>query len=179
LPKVEVQYANVVFLFLQDAFVLCRVTKRNDWALDNDNEVGNRNSHLEQLDDAATSAVSTVKPEDAAASVICPEESNHAATPVGSAELSNDGAQAAITPDSTSPNGGNDLETWLEELLDPSPSFNLVADSGSADLSLTEQCAESSVSFCGSQSFWTFLSKLRCQSISFSQCCSYMSLKKQ
>lgn len=100
---------------------------------------------MEQLDDAATSFVSTVKAEDAAASVVCPEESNHAATPVGSAELSNDVAQAAITPDSTFPNGGNELETWLEELLDPSPSFNLVA--GAADVSLTEQCAESSVSF--------------------------------
>ncbi|KAG0537171.1 hypothetical protein BDA96_03G125100 [Sorghum bicolor] len=129
---------------MKDAFVLCRVTKRSDWALDNDNEVGNRNSHLEQLDDAATSVVSTVKPEDAAASVICPEESNHAATPVGSAELCNDVAQAAITPDSRSPNGGIELETWLEELLDPSPSFNLVADTGSAGVSLTEQCAESS-----------------------------------
>ena len=109
--------------------------------------MGNRNSHLEQLDDAATSVVSTVKPEDAAASVICSEESNHATTPVGSAELSNDVAQAAITPDSTFPNGGNELETWLEELLDPSPSFNLVVDTGSAEVSPTEQYAESSVSF--------------------------------
>ncbi|ONM31157.1 NAC domain-containing protein 74 [Zea mays] len=133
---------------MKDAFVLCRVTKRNDWSLDNDNEVGNRSSHLEQPD-AATSVVSTVKPEDVAASVICPEESNHATTPIGSAELSNDVAQAAITPaaitpDSTTPNGGNELETWLQELLDPSPPFNLVADTGSADVCPTEQYAESS-----------------------------------
>lgn len=109
--------------------------------------MGNKNPHLEQLDAAATSVVSTVKPEDAAASVVCPEESNHATTPVGSAELTNDVAQAAITPDSASPNDGNELEVWLEELLDPSPSFNIVADTGSADVSLTEQYSESSVSF--------------------------------
>lgn len=113
--------------------------------------MGNRNAHLEQLDDASTSVASTVKPEVASTSVISPEESNHAATPVGSAELCNDVAQVAITPDSTSPNGGSELDVWLAELLDPSPSFNIVADTGSADVSLTEQYAESSVSFRGSQ----------------------------
>ncbi|AQK89501.1 Putative NAC domain transcription factor superfamily protein [Zea mays] len=130
---------------MKDAFVLCRVTKRSDWELDN--EVGNRYPHLEQLDAAAASVASTVKPEDAVATVICPEESNRAATPVGSDELSNDVGQEPITPDSSPPNGGKELEVWLEELLDPSPSFNLVADTRSADVSLTDQYAESSVSF--------------------------------
>ncbi|OEL33627.1 NAC domain-containing protein 74 [Dichanthelium oligosanthes] len=131
---------------MKDAFVLCRVTKRNDWALENDNEVDNRNPHPQQLndaatsvvsavkpEDAATSVVSAVKPEDAAASVICAEEPNHVATPVGSAELSNDVSIAAIAADTASPNGSNELEAWLEELLDPSPSFNPVADAGSAN----------------------------------------------
>uniref|UniRef100_A0A804QHM5 NAC domain-containing protein n=2 Tax=Zea mays TaxID=4577 RepID=A0A804QHM5_MAIZE len=127
---------------MKDAFVLCRVTKRSDWELDN--EVGNRYPHLEQLDAAAASVASTVKPEDAVATVICPEESNRAATPVGSDELSNDVGQEPITPDSSPPNGGKELEVWLEELLDPSPSFNLVADTRSADVSLTDQYAESS-----------------------------------
>jgi 5,10-methenyltetrahydromethanopterin hydrogenase len=66
-----VQYADVVFLVLQDAFVLCRVTKRSDWALENDNEVGDRNPHHQQQIDAATSIV---KPEDAATAVVNPED---------------------------------------------------------------------------------------------------------
>ncbi|WVZ71734.1 hypothetical protein U9M48_020281 [Paspalum notatum var. saurae] len=119
----------------KDAFVLCRVTKRNDWALenDNDNEVGSRNPHLKQVNDADTPVVSAVKPEDAAASVI-----------FGSAELSNDVAMVATTADTASPNSGNELEAWLEELLDPSFSFNPAADTGLANVSRTEQYAESS-----------------------------------
>ena len=81
-------------------------------------------------EDAATSVV---KPEDAAASVICAGESN-------------DVAMASITADKGSPNGSNELEEWLEELLDPSPSFNPLPDTGCAILPLSEQYAESSVS---------------------------------
>ncbi|XP_062207748.1 NAC domain-containing protein 74-like isoform X2 [Phragmites australis] len=125
---------------MKDAFVLCRVTKRNDWALENDNEVGNRNPHLQQLNDAGTSVVSAEKPEDPAASAICAEEQNHVATPVAGAELSNDVAMKAFTADT--PDDDNELEAWLEELFDPS--FNPVVDTGSTDLSLNEQHAESS-----------------------------------
>lgn len=145
-----------MFLVLQDAFVLCRVTKRNDWALENGNEVGNdndvenRNPHPQQPNSAVTSVVvSAVKPEDAAASIICAEEPNHISTPAGSAQLSNDVAMAAITSDTASPNGSNELEleAWLEEMVDHSPSFNPVPDIGSSVPSVTEQYAESSVSF--------------------------------
>lgn len=148
------QYANVAFLVLQDAFVLCRVTKRNDWALENDNEVGNgneevgsRNPHPQQPNGAATSVVIAVKPEDAAASVNCAEELNHVAAPVGSAQLSNDVSMDGITADTAPLNGSNELDALLESLLDNSPSFNPVPDTGSAAPPLTEQYAESLVSF--------------------------------
>ncbi|CAO2162041.1 unnamed protein product [Urochloa humidicola] len=163
---------------MKDAFVLCRVTKRTDWALDNDNEVGVRNPHPQQPIDAAAAVLSVVKPEDAAASVICAEESgdrnpdpqqpidaatsvvsvtkpedaaasvisaeepNLVATPVSTAQLSNDVGMADITADTESPNSSNELKAWLEELLDPS--FNPVPDTSSAILSLTEQYAQSS-----------------------------------
>ncbi|XP_062190647.1 NAC domain-containing protein 74-like [Phragmites australis] len=125
---------------MKDAFVLCRVTKRNDWALENGNEVGNRNPHPQQQNDTATSVVSAEKQEDAAASVICAEEQNHVATPAVSAELSNDVAMTAITASTL--NGDNELQAWLEELFDPS--FNPAVDTGPADLSLNEQHDESS-----------------------------------
>lgn len=147
-----------MFLVLQDAFVLCRVTKRNDWALENgngnevgnDTDVENRNPNPQQPNSAVTSVVvSAVKPEDAAASVICAEDPNQVATPAGSAQLSNDVAMAASTGDTASPNGSNevDLDALLEEMLDSSPSFNSVPDIGSSVPFVTEQYAESSVSF--------------------------------
>ncbi|KAJ1283184.1 hypothetical protein BS78_03G108500 [Paspalum vaginatum] len=129
---------------MKDAFVLCRVTKRSDWVLENDNEVGSRNPQLQQVNDADIPVVSAVKPEDAAASVICPEEPNHVATPGGSAELSNDVAMVPTAADTASPNSSNEMEAWMEELLDPSFPFNPASDTGSANVSLTEQCAESS-----------------------------------
>jgi hypothetical protein len=143
---------------MKDAFVLCRVTKRSDWALENDNEVGDRNPHHQQQIDAATSivkpedaatavvnpedaATSVVKPEDAATSVVKPEDATASLICAGE---SNDVAMASITADKESPNCSNELEAWLEELLDPSPSFNPLPDTGSAILPLTEQYAESS-----------------------------------
>nr|CAB3472724.1 unnamed protein product [Digitaria exilis] len=140
---------------MKDAFVLCRVTKRNDWALENgngnkvgnDTDVENRNPNPQQPNSAVTSVVvSAVKPEDAAASVICAEDPNQVATPAGSAQLSNDVAMAAITSDTASPNGSNevDLDALLEEMLDSSPSFNSVPDIGSSVPFVTEQYAESS-----------------------------------
>ncbi|CAL4964337.1 unnamed protein product [Urochloa decumbens] len=155
---------------MKDAFVLCRVTKRSDWSLDNDNEVGDRNPHPQQPIDAATAVLSAVKPEDASASVICAEESDngnsHPQQPIDAAtsvvsvvkpedaaasvicaeelNLPGDAAMAAVTADAASPNGSNEMNAWLEELLDASPSFNPVADNGSAFLYLTEQYAESS-----------------------------------
>ncbi|PUZ57391.1 hypothetical protein GQ55_5G426800 [Panicum hallii var. hallii] len=143
---------------MKDAFVLCRVTKRSDWALENDNEVGDRNPHHQQQIDAATSVVnpedaatsvvnpedaatSVVKPEDAATSVVKPEDATASLICAGE---SNDVAMASITADKESPNCSNELEAWLEELLDPSPSFNPLPDTGSAILPLTEQYAESS-----------------------------------
>ncbi|CAL4950622.1 unnamed protein product [Urochloa decumbens] len=154
---------------MKDAFVLCRVTKRSDWALDNDNEASDRNPHPQQPIDAATAVLSAVKPEEAAASVICAEESvdknphpqqridaatsvvsvvkpEDAAASVICAEelnLSGDIAMAAVTADTASPNGSNEMVAWLEDFLDLSPSFNPVADNGSGVLS-TEQYAESS-----------------------------------
>ncbi|KAL6850518.1 hypothetical protein ACP4OV_021145 [Aristida adscensionis] len=118
---------------MKDAFVLCRVTKRDDWALENDNEVSNRNPHQQKLNDAATSVANVEEPQDAAASVIC-EEPNHVAAPV-SAEHSNDVAMPANTSDTATPNADNELQAWLEGLLDPP---------FSPDLSLYEQHAESS-----------------------------------
>ncbi|KAG2587825.1 hypothetical protein PVAP13_5NG169900 [Panicum virgatum] len=147
---------------MKDAFVLCRVTKRSDWALDNDNEAGDRNPHHQQQIDASTSVVkpehaatSVVNPEDAATSVLNPEDAamsvvkpEDAAASVICAGESNDVAMASITADKESPNGSNELDEWLEELLDPSPSFNPLPDTGCAILPLSEQYAESSNTGC-------------------------------
>ncbi|GJN06212.1 hypothetical protein PR202_ga23917 [Eleusine coracana subsp. coracana] len=54
-----------------DAFVLCRVTRRDDWALENDNGVGNRNPHPQHLSDAVTAVVVVEKQEEATSSGIC------------------------------------------------------------------------------------------------------------
>jgi len=147
---------------MKDAFVLCRVTKRSDWALDNDNEAGDRNPHHQQQIDASTSVVkpehaatSVVNPEDAATSVLNPEDAamsvvkpEDAAASVICAGESNGVAMASITADKESPNGSNELDEWLEELLDPSPSFNPLPDTGCAILPLSEQYAESSNTGC-------------------------------
>ncbi|CAO2203109.1 unnamed protein product [Urochloa humidicola] len=150
---------------MKDAFVLCRVTKRSDWALDNDNEVGDRNPHPQQPTDAATAVLSAVKPEDAAASVICAEESGdrstHSQQPIDAVtsvvsvmkpedaaasvicaeelNLSGDVDMTAVTADAASPNGSTEMYAWLEGFLDAP-----VADNDSVILSLTEQYAESS-----------------------------------
>ncbi|KAL6626472.1 hypothetical protein ACP70R_030198 [Stipagrostis hirtigluma subsp. patula] len=134
---------------MKDAFVLCRVTKRDDWALENDNEGGNRNPDPPQLNDAATSVVSAEVPENAAASVVsvevpenaaasvnCAEEVNHDA-PFG-AGLSNDAATLAsdtVIPD-------DEMQQWLKGLIDYS--FSPVVDTGFMDPCLNEQHAESS-----------------------------------
>jgi len=175
-----VQYADVVFLVLQDAFVLCRVTKRSDWALENDNEAGDRNPHHQQQIDASISVVkpehaatSVVNPEDAATSVVNPEDAatsvvkpEDAAASVICAGESNGVAMASITADKESPNGSNELDEWLEELLDPSPSFNPLPDTGCAILPLSEQYAESSVSLTLAVALG-FLGKLHRLSLNF------------
>ncbi|KAK3163525.1 hypothetical protein QOZ80_1AG0004820 [Eleusine coracana subsp. coracana] len=56
---------------MKDAFVLCRVTRRDDWALENDNGVGNRNPHPQHLSDAVTAVVVVEKQEEATSSGIC------------------------------------------------------------------------------------------------------------
>jgi hypothetical protein len=158
LPKDVNQYANVVVNCLQDAFVLCRVTRRDEWALENDNGVGNRNPHPQHSTDTATSVVIAAKQEDPATSVViaakqedagasvviaqkhedaatlgtCVGEPNHVGTPA-SAELSNDVAQTAFM--AHSPNSNSDMQAWMDSLLfSPNP----VVDTGSAGLSLIE-----------------------------------------
>jgi hypothetical protein len=112
---------------MKGAFVLCKVTKRIDWASESGNEVNN--PHPEQPTVAATSVVSLEQPDAAAASVLSPE-------------LTNNDATLAATAHTTTLDGDDELQGWLEELIDPS--FAHVVDPVSADLFLDEQNAESS-----------------------------------
>ena len=118
----------MVFLFLQDAFVLCKVTQRIDWTSENGNQAGNSNPHPQQSNAAAISAVSVEQPDTGA-------------------EQPSDVASVVITANTETPDGEEGLQQWLEELIDPSfdPSFTTVVDSVSAEPSLDEQNAESSV----------------------------------
>ncbi|TVU22493.1 hypothetical protein EJB05_32192 [Eragrostis curvula] len=122
---------------MKDAFVLCRVTKREDWALENGNEVGNRNPHSNQLNDAVTSVAVAENQEDAAASGICAGEPNHVATPA-SAEQSDVVAAEFIAH---SPKSESEVQIWLDGLFADPPSYPGV-DNGFADVSLIEQNAE-------------------------------------
>lgn len=114
---------------LKDAFVLCKVTRRVDWTSENGNEVGNSDPHPQQSNVAATSAVSVEQPDAAAESVI-------------GGELPNDLATSAITAQTTTPDGDDEIQGWLEGMIDFS--FNSAVDPVSAGLSLDEQNAESS-----------------------------------
>nr|APZ76782.1 NAC4 transcription factor [Bambusa emeiensis] len=127
---------------MKDAFVLCRVTKRDGWTSEKDTEVDNSDPHPQQPNDAATSVISAERPDAAVASVIGAEQQNHVATSVTGAELPSDVTISSMTADTATPNGDIELQAWLEELFDPS--FNPVQDPVSPDLSLAEQSAESS-----------------------------------
>jgi len=117
---------------MKDAFVLCKVTQRIDWTSENGNEVGNNNHHPQQSNVAATSAVSVEQPDAAASSAV-------------GAEQPSDVATLAITAHTT-PDGDDEIQEWLEALIDPNfdPSLTTVVDPVSAGLSLDEQNAESS-----------------------------------
>jgi len=79
----------IYFIFVQDAFVLCRVTKRNGWGLDGDSvSPQSDNVQSEKVDDCSK------QPEDVASSA-APEKSS---TPFESAE---------------------DIDAWFAELFDP------------------------------------------------------------
>jgi hypothetical protein len=122
------------FLILQEAFVLCKVTQRIDWTSENGNEAGNNNHHPQQSNVAATTAVSVEQPDAAASSGV-------------SAELPSDVATLAITAHTTIPDGDDEMQKWLDELIDPSfdPSLATVVDSASPGTSFDGQNAESSV----------------------------------
>jgi hypothetical protein len=118
---------------MKDSFVLCKVTQRIDWTSENGNEVGNNNRHPQQSNVAATSAVSVEQPDAAGSSVV-------------GAELPSDVATLAVKAHTTTPDGDDGIQEWLEELIDPSfnPSLTTVVDSVSAGSPLDEQNAESS-----------------------------------
>jgi hypothetical protein len=132
-PSLKSSMLMSFFFILQDAFVLCKVTQRIDWTSENGNEVGNNNHHPQQSNVAATSAVSVEQPDAAASSAV-------------GAEQPSDVATLAITAHTT-PDGDDEIQEWLEALIDPNfdPSLTTVVDPVSAGLSLDEQNAESSV----------------------------------
>ncbi|KAL5222843.1 hypothetical protein ABZP36_027556 [Zizania latifolia] len=123
---------------MKDAFVLCRVTKRNDWTSENGNKLDNSDRHTGQPNAAGTSVINTEE-QDAAAALVVAEQQNHAATQVTVVNPHDDVTPSDITADIGSPDG-IDIEEWLNELIDPY--FN--PEQASADLSPDEQNAESS-----------------------------------
>ncbi|KAL5228159.1 hypothetical protein ABZP36_016424 [Zizania latifolia] len=125
---------------MKDAFVLCRVTKRNGWTSENGNELDKSDPHRGQPNAAATS-VTSAEEQDAVAASVGAEQQNHAATPVTIVKPHDDVTPSDLTADNPSPDG-IDLEEWLKELFDPY--FNSEQCLSSADLSPDEQNAESS-----------------------------------
>uniref|UniRef100_A0A0E0JGN4 NAC domain-containing protein n=1 Tax=Oryza punctata TaxID=4537 RepID=A0A0E0JGN4_ORYPU len=117
---------------MKDAFVLCRVTKRNDWISGNGNELDNSDPHPEPID-AAPSVV---------APIVGAEQLNGEATPVIVAEPPDGVTTSTITADIPSPSDGINLDEWLNELFDPF--FDPEQSLASADLSPDEQNVESS-----------------------------------
>lgn len=120
---------------MKDAYVLCRITKRNDWIPGNGNELDNSDPHPE--------------PYDAPPSVISTEQLNLAAEPVVGVEAAPvtvaepDGVTtSAITANIPSPSDDINLDDWLNELFDPF--FDPEQSLASADLSPDEQNVESS-----------------------------------
>lgn len=99
--------------------------------------MGNNNPQPQQSNAAAILAVSVEQPDAAASSVI-------------GSELPSDVAGATLAiPAHTIPDADHDIQEWLEELIDTSfdPSVNTIVDSVSAEPSLDEQNAESSVCY--------------------------------
>ncbi|KAG8045993.1 hypothetical protein GUJ93_ZPchr0008g11807 [Zizania palustris] len=125
---------------MKDAFVLCRVTKRNDWTSENGNELDNSDHHTGQPNAAGTSVINAEE-QDGAAALVVAEQQNHAATQVTVVNPHDDVTPSDITADIGSPDD-IDIEEWLNELIDPN--FNPEQDLASADLSPDEQNAESS-----------------------------------
>ncbi|XP_006644021.1 NAC domain-containing protein 74-like isoform X1 [Oryza brachyantha] len=125
---------------MKDAFVLCRVTKREDWISGNGHELDNTDPP--ELNDDPTPVISPQQPDPAASSVVGTEQRNGEPTSVTVAESPEGVTSSAITADQASHTDGINIDEWLEELFDPS--FNPEQDLASADLSRDEQNVESS-----------------------------------